>query len=65
MTVRCCAEEWGEGRVKQVSEDVGCEAGDSKVVPSLLMCAVVSELSAECRGYRCGAAICARRRNAE
>eukprot|EP00961_Rhodomonas_salina_P189673 2559093-Rhodomonas_salina.1 len=29
------------------------------------MYAVVSELSAECRGYRCGAAICVRRRNAE
>eukprot|EP00961_Rhodomonas_salina_P075476 1012865-Rhodomonas_salina.4 len=43
----------------------GVSVGVISVVPSLLRCARVRVLSAKCRWYMPGAAICTRRRNAE
>eukprot|EP00961_Rhodomonas_salina_P257232 3476350-Rhodomonas_salina.1 len=65
MIVRVGAVEVGDGMMVQMRAEGGCECGVISVVPSLLRCAWVRELSAECRWYMPGAAICTRLRNAE
>eukprot|EP00961_Rhodomonas_salina_P093517 1258341-Rhodomonas_salina.2 len=64
MIVRVGAVEVGDEMVVQVRAVGGCECGVISVVPSLLRCARVRVLRAECRWYMPGAAICTRRKNA-
>eukprot|EP00961_Rhodomonas_salina_P137216 1846221-Rhodomonas_salina.1 len=49
----------------QMRAEGGCECWAISVVPSLLRCAWVRVLSAECKWYMPGAAICTRHRNTE